>query len=47
MAFYCNECLKRLPENLMAEIHVDAFGEEIVTCRDCYKKSEELSKGSK
>ena len=45
MVFYCKECLKRLHESLMAEIYVDAFGEEKVTCRKCYKKEEQLSKG--
>ena len=45
MAFYCKECLHRLPENLIAEIYVGAFGEETITCRDCYKKDEQLNKG--
>ena len=45
MAYYCNECLARIPDSQIADYHIEAYGEEVVICRKCYKKNEQLNKG--
>jgi len=45
MAYYCNECQARLPDNQIADCHIEAYGEEVVICRECYKKNEQLNEG--